>query len=170
MAFQKITFPSSTLTAVNFGALFAGTLSDGSVDGCEVSYSGGTLTITAGYLVACGRLIYTNASLTQTVTGTGVRQVLLVIDASGTGSLTVKVQDEATLTQEDSNNGSDTDYELELAAIDMSTGTMIRSLPVAGAKHTGLSSDQTRTITVGTADPSGGSDGDIYIKYTAQES
>lgn len=30
----------------------------------------------------------------------------------------------------------------------------------------GLSDNQVRTITVGTADPSGGSDGDIYLQYT----
>ena len=30
----------------------------------------------------------------------------------------------------------------------------------------GLSADQVRKITFGTADPSGGSDGDIYIQYT----
>ena len=169
MAFQKITFPSSTLTAPNFGALFAGTLTDGSLSGCAVSYSGGTLTITAGYLVACGRLIYNNATITQTVTGTGTRQVLLVIDASGTGTLSITVQNEAELTQEDINNGVDTDYELELAAIDMSSGSLVRSLGPAQAKYSGLSSDQMRTITVGTADPTGGSDGDIYIQYTASE-
>ena len=31
----------------------------------------------------------------------------------------------------------------------------------------GLTSDQVRTITAGTAAPSGGSDGDIYIQYTS---
>jgi len=51
-------------------------------------------------------------------------------------------------------------------------GTGSAQVAAGDHNHTGtyepvLNANQKRTITVGTDDPTGGSDGDIYIKYTA---
>lgn len=145
------------------------------------------MSIGTGYLLACGRLIYNNASMSVSVTGP-VAQVVLVIDASGTGSLTTDVRTAASvgdlspLVQEDINNGVDTDYELELAVIDVTGGSIVRTLPAAAAKiadgsigasklaagitysAVGLASDQVRKITISSSNPTGGSDGDVWIK------
>ncbi len=217
MALQKIIFPSAAVTANNFGAIFAGILSDGAVNGCAVSYSGGVVSVAAGYLVAHGRLIYNNDTLTVAVSGSGVAQVVLVIDASGTGTLTVSARYAATegelspLVQEDINNGVDFTYELELACVDVAGGHLLRSLGTAASTRIaagvigavqiannavgsaqianeavgaaqiapgsvgpaklsgvtyasiGLNSDQVRKITISASNPSGGSDGDVWL-------
>ncbi len=167
MALQKIIFPSSTVTAVSLGALFAGILQDGSVDGCAVIYQGGAVNLAEGYLVACGRLIHNNAAISQAVPSVGAAQVVLVIDASGAGTLSLTVRTADTegglpaLTQEDINNGVDTDYELEIALV--IDGVLARFLGAATAKNVGIPADRTRKITVSSSLPSGGSDGDIWL-------
>ena len=75
MALQKIIFPSSSVTATNFGALFAGVLNDGAIDGLSITYNAGNVGIDTGYLLACGRLIYNNASMTVAVTGPVAQEI-----------------------------------------------------------------------------------------------
>ncbi len=170
MALQKVIFPSSTVTASNLGALFAGVLKDGAVDGCAVTFSGGAVNLAEGYLIACGRLIHNNAVISQPVPGSGAAQVVLVIDASGTGTLTLAVRTAETdsglpaLTQEDINNGVDTDYELEIALV--VGGVLTRSIGAATARNTGIPADRMRKITVSESPPTGGSDGDIWLVVT----
>lgn len=56
-----------------------------------------------------------------------------------------------------------------ITAAKIADGTITETQLADGIPYTklGLTSDQVRTITAGTAAPSGGSDGDIYIQYTS---
>jgi len=66
--------------------------------------------------------------------------------------------DETTASIKTTLGAADTDSDGYLTSTDWNT---------FNGKQDSLTTNQTRTITTGTADPSGGSDGDIYIKYTA---
>lgn len=171
MALQKITFSDALVTAADHGALFAGILTDGMLGGAEITYAGGNVGIPVAYLIACGRLIQNDASLSVAVSGaSGVAQVVLIVSVSGSGSLSTAVRTAVSvdalpaLTQEDINDGVSTTYEVELAVVDLAAGTLLRSLGAAGPA--GLDSNQLRHIFVSTQDPTAddGQDGDIWIK------
>lgn len=137
MSLRKIIFDSSTVNARDLGAALAGICADGRVSGCEVSYSAGTVGIAKGFLMAHGRLIENTAAIAEAVSGTGVAQLVLVVSVSGTGSVSVAVRTATSesaltaLTQDDINDGSHTTYEVELALVDLSENTLVRSIGMA---------------------------------------
>ena len=172
MALRKVVFDSATVAAKDFGALFAGTLTDGRVDGCDVSYAGGSVSVAVGYLIACVRLIQNNAALTVTPEGsTGVAQIVLVVNLTGSGTVSVATRYASSaaalsaLTQDDINDGSSTLYELELALVDLEAASLLRSLAQAApAAHT-HTLDQITSISSGSADPGTLAVGELYLQY-----
>ena len=132
MALRKITFSNSTVTAVDHASLYHGIIGDGRINGCSCSIASGVISITKGYLMACGRLIENTASLSVTPIGNGVAQVVLIIDASGDGDISYEVRvandigSLAPLIKEDINDGIHTDYELELCVADLSSNNKWR--------------------------------------------
>lgn len=165
MALQGITFDNQSVAARDHGALFAGILKDGIVAGCDLSYTGATLSMATGYIIACGRLIRNTAAQSVNVTGTsGYSQVILTVDVSNDGTFSFSSVNAVTpsfpaLTQEDINDGVSTTYQMELCVCEMD-GSGITSI------YRSCGRANSRQISWGTADPSGGEDGDIYLKLT----
>lgn len=139
MALRKIVFDNATVTARDMGTALAGVLVDGRVSGAAVTYAGGNVGVAIGYLIAAGRLIENNEAATIALTGTaGVAQVVLVLDVSGAGTVSLTTRYAASLdalpalTQEDINGGSATTYEMEVAVVDLTAGALVRSMGPAG--------------------------------------
>lgn len=132
MALSGVTFDGCSVSARDHGVLFSGLLPDGVLRGCAVSYSGGSVTIAAGYLIACGRVIEVESATTVAVTGTQYSQIVLTINAS-TPTFTLSCVNSASttfpaLTQEDINDGASTTYQVELAVIDVGGGSVLSSI------------------------------------------
>lgn len=107
-------------------------LSDGVIQGCELSFSGASVTIEAGFLMAAGGLMHNPAAQTLEVSGatSGYARVKAIIDLSKTATKTAfeqawfEVDYSSTLegfadpVQEDINAGG-TVYELELCILSL---------------------------------------------------
>ena len=134
MSIAGVTFDNQSPTAKDHGALFAGILTDGIIQGCGISYSGTNVTIATGYYIAAGRLCKISAAETKVLTGTsGYAPIVAAVDLSGTATedtfsqATITVDYAATstgfspMTQEDVNwNG--TLYQFELAVLSLGSG------------------------------------------------
>lgn len=55
--FTGVTFPNQKVTPANDAVIRRAIFDDGILTGCDLSYSGSTLTMTAGQLMICGRQI-----------------------------------------------------------------------------------------------------------------
>ena len=146
MSIAGVTFDNQSPTAKDHGALFAGILTDGIIQGCGISYSGANVTIGTGYYIVAGRLCKISAAETKVLTGTsGYARIIAAVDLSGTATedtfsqATITVDYAATstgfpsLTQEDVNwNG--TLYQMELAVLTLGSGGatgIVRKAPQA---------------------------------------
>lgn len=159
MALQPIGFSGRTVRAKDHGAAFAALMTDGRVAGCAIAYSSGSVSLASGWLVAAGRLIHNNATLSTAISATsGFVQLVLVVDITGTGSTTIVQRTASTengfasLSQGDINGGSATVYEVELCVLNMNTGALVRSLGMAA-----------RPIYITTAAPTSSSPDGIYL-------
>lgn len=136
MSLRKIGFAGSTATAADQANIYAA-LADGRLAGCAVTCSGGVVGVAKGYLIVHGRLIENTAALSVPVSGTGVAQVVLTIQLGGTDTVTVDARTAETeaalpaLVQDDINDGSHSKYEMELALVNLSSGTLTRAMPMA---------------------------------------
>lgn len=133
MSIAGVTFDNQSPTSKDHGALFAGILTDGIIQGCGISYSGTNVTIATGYYIVAGRLCKISAAETKVLTGTsGYARIIAAVDLSGTATednfnqatITIDYAASATgftaLTQEDVNwNG--TLYQFELAVLSLGT-------------------------------------------------
>ena len=159
MAVELITKAGSPLSSGNFMRLIKSILSDGKLDGCGITASGANITVSAGRIVAGGALVVLDST---TVTASAAGELVLRIDTSGEGSASVLARASATLTKQDI-TGTGTVYELQLATFGFSGGAVTGlSVKLGTAKPVGATSSP--TITYGTGEPTGGSDGDIYFK------
>lgn len=138
MALRKVIFTSATVAARDLGAAFASAFADGRISGAAVTLSGATLGVAKGFLCAHGRIIENTAALSVALSGSsGVAQLVLVVNVSGEGSVSTALRTAesesalAALTQDDINDGSSTVYEMELALVDLSEGTLLRSAGMA---------------------------------------
>lgn len=136
MSLRKVVFDNATVSARDFGAAFAGICADGRIVGAAVSYSGGVISIGVGYIAACGRIIENTTAISLTPSGTGVAQIVLVVNVS-TGTVSIETRTAtsesalAALTQNDINDGTSTTYEMEVALINLTEGTLVRSMGMA---------------------------------------
>lgn len=86
--FTGITFPNQKVTPSDDATIRRAILADGVLKGCDISYSGSTLTMAAGQMIICGRQIrHPSAQNWAVVDATsGYARLLLTIDLSRTSS------------------------------------------------------------------------------------
>ena len=86
--FTGVTFAEQTVTPSDDAIVRRAILPDGILSGCELSYSGSTLTMAAGHLMACGRQIrHPSAQNWAVVDATsGYARLLLTIDLTRTAT------------------------------------------------------------------------------------
>lgn len=85
---RGITFAEQAVTPADDAIVRRAILGDGVLTGCEVTYSGSTLTLASGYIIACGRSFQiTTAQNFAVVDATsGVARLLLTIDLTQTAT------------------------------------------------------------------------------------
>lgn len=150
--FSGAFFSNRPLPAKALGAFARAAVPDGILSGCDLSYTGSTLTVAAGMMIACGRVFSLPEAKSLSLTGatSGYARVIVQIDLAGTSSKTEFEQASfvtqyattadgfAALTQDDVNAGG-TVYQMELcqAALSASgitsvTGMVRTSLAESG--------------------------------------
>ena len=86
--FKGVTFPKQKVTPIDDALIRRRILPDGILQGCELSYSGSTLTMAAGQLMACGRQfrhpVVQNWPVVDATTG--FARLLLTVDLTRTSS------------------------------------------------------------------------------------
>lgn len=121
-----VTFPDAKVRPIDDARVFAAVVADGIAGGCEITYSGSTLNLAAGNIIACGRNIRVPSAQSIPVTGasSGYARLVLTIDLSAAEGQQQKLDleyaasmdDWSTLTQEDI-NGSGTVYQMMLCRV-----------------------------------------------------
>ena len=86
--FTGVTFPNQKVTPANDAVIRRAIFDDGILTGCDLSYSGSTLTMTAGQLMICGRQIIHPSSQNWAVTEatSGFARLVLTIDVTRTST------------------------------------------------------------------------------------
>lgn len=86
--FTGVTFPNQKVTPANDAVIRRAIFDDGILTGCDLSYSGSTLTMTAGQLMICGRQIIHPSSQNWAVTEatSGYARLVLTIDVARTST------------------------------------------------------------------------------------
>ena len=186
MALFGVTFANQIVAAADDAIPQHKLFSDGVLAGFTASASGSTLTLAAGLLVACGRIVGNDANLSVNVSATsGVARVTLVLDLTGAATSSswlqgsIRVDTASTegglpaLVQEDINDGVHTDYEISLAVLARGGSGIseILSTCPASTLNLPLDADQIRHIKIGTDVPTTDTlaPGEIYLQYTAPE-
>lgn len=133
--FRGVTFAEQSVTPADDAIVRRAILPDGILTGCEISYSGSTLTMAAGYIIACGRTFQHIAAQNWAVVDatSGFARLVLTIDLTKTAT-------EATFNQIESNieyaaaedgfvdleqsdiNLSGTRYQIVAAVVSLGTG------------------------------------------------
>ena len=82
--FTGITFPNQKVTPSDDAIIRRAVLADGILSGCKLSYSGSTLTMAPGMLIACGREFRHTSVQNWAVTGatSGYARLVLTIDTA----------------------------------------------------------------------------------------
>ena len=133
--FQGITFANQNVSPVDDAVLRRRLLSDGVLTGCELTYAGYTLTMAAGYLIACGRQIRRPTAENWAISDatSGYARVLMTIDLTRTA--TEEVFDQVNTSVEyataedgfpaviqDDINATGSQYQVALAVVSLGTG------------------------------------------------
>lgn len=135
MAISGIIFENQVLTAKGLRSGFQASLSDGIISGCDITYSGSTLTIAHGVMVVCGGIFSISGSQSLSISGTsGVARVKAVVDISQTSTTEQFNQvsfviDQAAsesllpaLVQENINAGSGQIYQAAICTVSLGSG------------------------------------------------
>ena len=125
-----VTFEGEHIAPSHDAAAWRSCLTDGILDGCAMSYSGNTLTIGAGRLVACGRVAHIRQQGDLAIgTSTEYVRVVLTINLNLSGDNRTSTNPEGrsasnlwtNLTKDDINNGG-TKYQMVVCIIRPGTG------------------------------------------------
>ena len=133
--FSGVTFPFQSVTPSDDAIVRRAALTDGSLSGFSVGYSGYTLTVDAGYAIACGRLFRHAAAQNWAVTGasSGYARLVLTVDVTRTSTkdtfdqITDSIQYASSLdgflplTQEDINQTGRT-YQIVVCVVSLGVG------------------------------------------------
>lgn len=133
--FAGVTFAEQKVTPSADAIIRRAILSDGVLTGCDLSYSGSTLTMSAGYLMVCGRQIRHPAAQNWAVVDatSGYARLLLTIDLTRTSTKDAfdqvvdtieyasSVNGFPELTQADINDAG-TKYQIVLCTVSLGTG------------------------------------------------
>ena len=89
--FTGITFPKQRVAPSDDAIIRRAILPDGILTGCDISYSGSTLTMAAGQLMICGRQVRHPSSQNWAVVDatSGYARLLLTIDTTRTSTKNV---------------------------------------------------------------------------------
>lgn len=140
MALRKVTFNDSPVRAADHGALFAGIISDGIINGCDISFNNGIVSIGSGFFIVAGRLIENNSVLTKNVSGNNIVQLVLALDISDDDTdindmIEIRgatdINSLTPLVKTDINDGLHYTYEFEIAVVNTTNTTIIRKMPLA---------------------------------------
>ena len=132
---RGITFAEQAVTPADDAIVRKAILGDGILTGCAISYSGSTLTMAAGYIIACGRSFQiTTAKNWAVVDATsGFARLLLTIDLTKTATETAFNQIDFSveyasaengfvdIIQDDINNAG-TKYQIVIAVVSLGSG------------------------------------------------
>lgn len=132
---RGITFAEQSVTPADDAIVRRAILGDGVLTGCDISYSGSTLTMAAGYIIACGRTFQITAAQNWAVVDatSGVARLLLTMDLTKTATedtfrqidFSIEYASAADgfvdLIQEDINL-SGTKYQIVVAVVSLGTG------------------------------------------------
>ena len=142
---KGIVFDNQTMTPKAFGRAMENALSDGTLSGCAVTFSGTNVTLGSGYLIAKGRVIEATSNTTVATSPTyanGYGRLMLKIDLSETSSSTINHQAQLivdysstttfpSLVQDDI-NGSGTVYEVALGIFKYTSGSITEMVESIG--------------------------------------
>ena len=133
--FTGVTFAEQKVTPSDDAIVRRAMLADGILSGCGLSYSGSTLTMAAGHLMACGRQIRHPSSQNWAVVDatSGYARLLLTIDLSRTATKEVFEQVVDTIEYATSPDGfpeleqadinvAGTRYQIEVCVVSLGTG------------------------------------------------
>lgn len=132
MSFNPITFDGKVRPASADGAVFFGALGDCVLDGCNITNSGNVITISAGHILAGGRVIEVLGDTSYTVSPTvasGVGRLLLNLDTSESPVFTLSEEYQSaesgfiTLVTE-AINITGTEYQLELCRFEVASSSI----------------------------------------------
>lgn len=135
------TFPSQRVTPSDDGAVFAACVADG-LYGSTITLSGTSLLLSAGKIIACGRVIRIPSQQLITMTeSSGNARLVLTIDKSKSAAEQIALDVQygndtlASLTQQDI-NGSGTKYQMALCLYDITHSTILWTCgPTHGKGH-----------------------------------
>ena len=133
--YRGVTFADQAVTPADDAIVRRAILPDGILAGCEISYSGSTLTMAAGFLLACGRTFQNVSAQNWAVVDatSGYARLVLTIDLTKTATESVFKQIESTVEyatsqdgfldlQQDDINLSGIRYQIEVCKMSLGTG------------------------------------------------
>lgn len=133
--FTGITFPWQAVTPSDDAVIRRALLADGILSGCKLSYSGSTLTMAAGLMIACGRQFKHAAAQNWAVVDatSGYARLLLTIDTTKTSTKDAFDQIAASIEyassidgflqlQQDDINAAGTVYQMAVCVVSLGTG------------------------------------------------
>ena len=133
--FKGVTFANQNVSPVDDAVLRRRLLSDGILTGCDLTYAGYTLTMAAGYLIACGRQIRRPAAENWAISDatSGYARVLMTIDMTRTSTEEVFDQVNTAIEYATSEDGfpeliqddintTGSQYQVSLAVVSLGTG------------------------------------------------
>ena len=132
---RGITFAEQAVTPADDAIVRRAVLGDGALSGCEVTYSGSTLTLAPGFIIACGRAFQITAAQNWAVVDatSGFARLLLTIDLTKTATESTfnqiefsveyaSAKDGFTELLQDDINISGTKYQIVIAMVSLGTG------------------------------------------------
>lgn len=133
--FRGVTFAEQSVTPADDAIVRRAILPDGILTGCEISYSGSTLTMAAGYIIACGRMFQHIAAQNWAVVDatSGFARLVLTIDLTKTATEDTFNQIESSIEYAAAEDGfvdleqsdinlSGTRYQIAAAVVSLGTG------------------------------------------------
>lgn len=151
--FAGVTFENQAATPSDDAVIRRAILSDGILDGCELSYTGSTLTMAAGQMIICGRQVKHPSTQNWAVADetTGYARLLLTIDLTRTSTkdnfdqvvdtieYASSIDGFASLVQEDI-NASGTKYQIVAAVVSLAAGGISAIVDKLGQSSSSLGS------------------------------
>ena len=179
--FTGVTFPWQKVAPSDDAIIRRAILADGILTGCELSYSGSTLTMAAGQLLACGRQIKHPAAQNWAVVDatSGYARLLLTIDLTRTSTKDVFDQVIDTIEYASSEdgfpdleqadiNGAGTRYQIAVCVVSLGTGGIsgiVSQLEKCAADGSGGINFK---LVGGTTQPSGPSENTIWVNTSTE--
>ena len=151
--FAGVTFENQAATPSDDAVIRRAILSDGILDGCELSYTGSTLTMAAGQMMICGRQVKHTSTQNWAVADetTGYARLLLTTDLTRTSTKDTfdqvvdtieyasSIDGFASLVQEDI-NASGTRYQIVAAVVSLAAGGISAIVDKLGQSSSSLGS------------------------------